>query len=277
MKKQRVTAEGRECSRCSVFASWASFSIASKGTRGRKSMCIACEKIARHAAREKLSITQKAYYEANKDAVKAKVKGYRIANYGAIAERKKKEYARDRVKVAAAHKIYRINNREAGVIAARAWALANPDKRKEISSRHYKKKELEMPGYSLARVQIRRARKLQATPKWINAEVVASIFTLSCMLTRSTGQKFHVDHIFPLVNDRVCGLHVEHNLRIVCAKDNNRKGNRFDPETFDPTSMIGVYPDHFAEHDALCDAAQRLTAHSLVTEINLTKYKALSS
>ena len=66
----------------------------------------------------------------------------------------------------------------------------------------------------------RRSAKLKAIPKWADLEKIKQIY-LNCP------EGFHVDHIVPLQNRTVCGLHVENNLQILPAKLNLIKGNDF--------------------------------------------------
>lgn len=76
----------------------------------------------------------------------------------------------------------------------------------------------------------RRARKLQATPRWLSSKqnrAMRDLYVLATELTRTTGIEYNVDHIVPLVNDEVCGLHVPWNLQILTAKENKSKGSRF--------------------------------------------------
>lgn len=53
---------------------------------------------------------------------------------------------------------------------------------------------------------------------------------LAALRTKTTGIRWEVDHIVPLVHPQVCGLHVETNLRVIPAIENRRKGNRHWPE-----------------------------------------------
>lgn len=70
-----------------------------------------------------------------------------------------------------------------------------------------------------ARNAKRRAQKIQATSSWANEEKIKEMY-LTCP------ESYHVDHIYPLISDWVCGLHVENNLQHLPAKENLRKGNR---------------------------------------------------
>ena len=85
-----------------------------------------------------------------------------------------------------------------------------------------------------ARVQQARAVALrQATPAWVrmrHADELAAIYTQAQRLTRQTGISHDVDHIVPLRNPHVCGLHAPWNLQILTARENRVKGNVFDAE-----------------------------------------------
>lgn len=80
----------------------------------------------------------------------------------------------------------------------------------------------------------RRARKLQATPKWAAAEMkqIEAVYREAARIQAETGVRQHVDHIIPLQSDLVCGLHCLANLQILTQAENNQKSNKFDPITF---------------------------------------------
>ena len=73
-------------------------------------------------------------------------------------------------------------------------------------------------------------RHKEAKVAWRNPAAIRLIYKEMRRLNREAGYtKYHVDHIIPLHHPLVCGLHVETNLQIMLAPDNERKGNSFTP------------------------------------------------
>lgn len=81
----------------------------------------------------------------------------------------------------------------------------------------------------------RRAKQLNATPKWLSSndfDIIRSFYKEAKMLSLKTGVLHHVDHIIPLQGKDVCGLHVPWNLRVIPAVENIIKSNKFSQETY---------------------------------------------
>ena len=75
----------------------------------------------------------------------------------------------------------------------------------------------------------RRTKKLQATPEWLTEDdfwLIDEIYELAALRTKTTGIKWHVDHIVPLQGKKVCGLHVPWNLQVITFTDNMQKSNK---------------------------------------------------
>lgn len=100
----------------------------------------------------------------------------------------------------------------------------------EAAARNGRRWRDKNPGYVCFRAALKRGRRQQATPLWADLEVIAILYGESSALSRLTGVEFHVDHIVPLTSPLVCGLHTEANLRVIPAKANLTKNNRFWPD-----------------------------------------------
>jgi len=84
-----------------------------------------------------------------------------------------------------------------------------------------------------------------AQPPWANRKAINRIYR-EAKRRRAAGEDVVVDHIIPLFHSRICGLHVETNLRIVDRKLNARKSNfvkGLDTEQYDMLDVLIAPPD----------------------------------
>jgi len=80
----------------------------------------------------------------------------------------------------------------------------------------------------LADNKVRRRKHRAATPPWITRRQkseMRAIYQIAITMTKTTGEKYVVDHIWPLRSDFVCGLHVPWNLRVITQAENLAKSN----------------------------------------------------
>lgn len=116
----------------------------------------------------------------------------------------------NRDKVYARNKLWKQNNPDKIADKDKRWKQNNSDKVNALSAK-------------------RRAIKLQATPPWLTKEDFNSIqqfYTIANQLTELNNRVHHVDHIIPLLNKDVCGLHVPWNLQVLTGSENMAKSNK---------------------------------------------------
>jgi hypothetical protein len=96
--------------------------------------------------------------------------------------------------------------RKPGYVAAalKQWFADNPGRRRAINA-------------------ARRAAKKQACPSWVDRRALLDVYA-------ACPEGLTVDHIVPLQNKIVCGLHVPWNLQYLTQAENLSKGNRFDAQ-----------------------------------------------
>lgn len=80
--------------------------------------------------------------------------------------------------------------------------------------------------YFEKRTRQRKAIK-RATPTWADIEAIRRVYAECVYLNETMHYPLEVDHIIPLLNRNVCGLHVPENLQIVSRTLNEQKGNKF--------------------------------------------------
>lgn len=141
------------------------------------------------------------YYITNKEKILEKAKNYKELNKKLIKEATKKYRNVNNRKIITYQQKYRKENKESINKKARDYQKINSF----IYNFHNSK---------------RRARKLQATPKWANLLKIKEIY-------RDRPKGMQVDHIIPLKGKLVCGLHVEYNLQYLTPEQNKKKANKY--------------------------------------------------
>lgn len=147
-------------------------------------------------------IRAQAYYQSHKKQYN-KAATIRLRNW----RKENPELAKERYRIADARKM----QTEAG-----------RTKRKEFDKRKHQQRYTENPAAFKFRASIRRAARIQATPKWLSKEQRQEIYQIYANCPKG----YHVDHIVPLRGKNVSGLHVPWNLRIIPAAENLSKGNK---------------------------------------------------
>ena len=98
------------------------------------------------------------------------------------------------------------------------------DKNPNYIKEYYERNRELFVGY----VTKRRKRAAIAIPKWADRKKMRLVYKLASNLNKFHGyEKYHVDHIVPLQGKLVTGLHVHNNLRIITAKANKEKKNKW--------------------------------------------------
>lgn len=60
---------------------------------------------------------------------------------------------------------------------------------------------------------------------WSNIDEVVRMYVAAAVMTELTGQQYSVDHIVPIANPFVCGLHTHSNMQVITQAENRIKAN----------------------------------------------------
>jgi hypothetical protein len=138
-----------------------------------------------------------------------------------VDNEKRKEKPKSEAARAAGRRYYQ-KNREA--VIARASARP-PEEVRAYKDRH----KHANPEYYKALTSLRKRRHRNATPSWVDAsekKAIRQLYLEAQRLTKLTGERYVVDHIYPLISEEVCGLHVLKNLRVMTQAENLTKSNK---------------------------------------------------
>lgn len=145
-------------------------------------------------------VHKKEWYAKNRETELAKAKEYHYATYA--------------------------DKREHKVQKAIEWVKNNPEKYKINAKKCYEKTKSKKMAYA----GMRRALLRNAVPSWFDSvkQSIDGIYAMRDWMNLTMfGIKYEVDHIIPLTNKFVCGLHVPNNLQIITQFNNRSKRNIF--------------------------------------------------
>lgn len=216
------------CTKCGEEKNISQFSIDRQHKSGLRPSCKLCMK--KYASR---------YYEKNVDKTKKRHDNYRTnIKSDPILKSKYKEYHRDynkKYRELPEHKNRRSeiknkrkaeNNPYKNNLKLKFPELYNLRQREAVKK--YRKKYPEkIANYRTKRRNV----ELQAVPNWLNKEDLLNIrliYLKRDLISEFTGIPHHVDHVYPLVNEYSCGLHVPWNLQILTESENLKKSNKLD-------------------------------------------------
>jgi hypothetical protein len=129
-----------------------------------------------------------------------------------------------------ASKKVKARRKEKANIQAKSYRVRTRSKRIAYNAEYRAKNKAWLLAYYRDYNAMKKAVIRVATPAWADRAEIKRIYKEAVLLTLATGEQYHVDHIVPIISDRVCGLHVPANLRIITESENCQKGNRWWPE-----------------------------------------------
>lgn len=133
---------------------------------------------------------------------------------------------RNRERINQYYRDYNKKNREKRREIERSWKERNPEKVKEMNARAGSKWAKANPAAKNAITAKRRAALLQRTPPYADLDKIKEFYILAEKLSKETGIRHEVDHIFPLQGKLVSGLHIETNLQVITRSKNRSKKNK---------------------------------------------------
>ena len=180
------------------------------------------------------SVKNKAWALANPDKKKASATAWNISNRSKLKAVKAAWCEENKEKIASEKAVRYTARKEKNISQARKWAIENPDRRK-VATANYRAKNPEKcksattiwqvanPEAGRINVQNRKARK-RANGGILSKDLSAKLFVLQrgkcACCKRPLGDKYHLDHIFPIA---LGGSNTDDNIQLLRQHCNNQK------------------------------------------------------
>ena len=81
---------------------------------------------------------------------------------------------------------------------------------------------------------------LEAWPDWADTSKIQAVYKRRDSLNRITGKVHHTDHMVPISNNYVCGLHNEFNLQVLTEVENLQKSNHTWPDMWNEQNDLSL-------------------------------------
>ena|ERR1700679_3784433 len=170
----------------------------------------------------KKQLSDKKYRESHKQQIAISKKLWYENNRVIIAKKRKLLYEINKDQINAERRLKNENNPEIRANQRKMHAA-----KISIYNKIYRKQN---PGIIKAIKAKRRSAKLNCTPLWLTPqdwEKIEEYYIYASLLSETLGILHEVDHIIPLQNKIISGLHCPQNLQILTKKENNKKKNKF--------------------------------------------------
>lgn len=199
LKRNDINALGKMCSTCRVVKPLDEYGIDTRTCDRRTSECLFCKRLSSNSANRAKGMPERIRQNPN-------------------AITKKCKTCRQLLHVSSFYPTSHGRNAD-GLLphCKQCWAVKSANVRRKLAAYYAQ--------YSSGR----RLRSVNATPKWLSADqtdAIVAIYRHAADCTLVTGERYEVDHIVPITNKIVCGLHVPWNLQVLPRSINRRKSNK---------------------------------------------------